>query len=173
MHIMLDLETLSSANDAVIIAIGAMRFNINNFEETDTFYRVVNAKSAQRGGGRVDGDTVMWWMGQSEEARKAICGDDSVLIDTALIEFSKWVREKTLEGMWGNGADFDNVVLRTAYERLNKTAPWSHRENRCYRTMRSLAPDIKRIEPKIPHHALHDAVAQAEHLSRIWKHLCK
>lgn len=172
-QIMLDLETMSLATDAAIISIGAVRFDLETGELGDTFYRVVNLKSVQRAGGRIDAETVMWWLQQGEEARKALTGEESVLIDTALRDFANWVREAPLEGIWGNGAGFDNVVLEGAYHRQGWTAPWSFYMNRCYRTISAQFPEIRRETYRpmgnVHHNAVDDAVAQALHLCALWK----
>ncbi len=169
-QIMLDLEFFSLAKDAAIASIGAVRFDKESGELGDTFYRVVNLKSSQRAGGRIDADTVMWWMQQSDAARGALCGDDSVLIDVALKEFADWVREERLDGIWGNGADCDNVILEGCYQRSGRTPPWSYEMNRCYRTMVVLHPQIqKAVFVGTAHNALDDAISQAKHLCEIFK----
>ena len=168
-HIMVDLETMGLLTDAAIVSIGAVRFNPVEGTLGSTFYKVVNLKSAVRGGGKIYPETVIWWMQQSKEAREALTGDDSVLIETALKEFADWVREETLEGgIWGNGAAFDNVVLEGAYLRLGKMVPWSYKENRCYRTVAAMYPEIEREQLGTHHNALDDAISQAKHLCKIW-----
>lgn len=174
-HIMLDLETLSAASDAAIVAIGAVKFDpvsgqvFTGPESSGTFYRVINAKSAQRAGGRVDADTVMWWMKQSDAARYALTGNDSLAIETVLKEFSEWVRSSHCAGMWGNGADFDNVILQNSYHRLGWTAPWPYKMSRCYRTVKAMAPNIEFVREGVHHNALDDAVSQAHHLIKMMK----
>jgi 3' exoribonuclease, RNase T-like len=176
---MLDLETLSSASDAAIVAIGAVRFDpvagivwAKSFTHFNgTFYSVVNLKSAQRAGGRIDADTVMWWMGQSDAARSALLAVDCIPIEAALKDFAVWAREGTCSGVWGNGADFDNVILSNAYQRLGQTQPWSYAANRCYRTMKNMAPHIKMKREGTHHNALDDAISQARHLCEIYKYL--
>ena len=48
---------------------------------------------------------------------------------------------------------------------------WDFRAGRCYRTFRHLFepmfPDLKFEEPKVKHHALEDAMAQAKHMQKI------
>lgn len=176
LDIMIDLETLSSASDAAMVAIGAVRFDLRNGVVPDSgknvFYQVINAKSAQKAGGRIDADTVMWWMGQSEGARKALLVDDAMPIETALKDFSAWVREVPCGGMWGNGADFDNVVLCNSYLRLGYTAPWAWTMNRCYRTMNLvMGAGIEFTREGTHHNALHDAISQARHLCKIFGQL--
>lgn len=173
-EIMTDLETLSLSNNAAIISIGAVRFDLSTGLLGETFYRVISLKSAQRAGGEIDADTVMWWLQQSQEAQKALTTGDSVLIDVGLKDFSDFVRRAPINGIWGNGAGFDNVVLENAYRRKQWTPPWLFHENRCYRTIAALFPHIKREqfrETGVHHNALSDAMTQARHICAIWREL--
>lgn len=177
MEVMLDLETMSSASDAAIIAIGAVRFDIfsgtvrKGGTENGTFYQIVNLKSAQRVGGRIDPETIMWWLKQSEEARKALTEPESLPIEAVLKNFATWIREVPCTGIWGNGSDFDNVILNNSYQRLGQTAPWSYKMNRCYRTLQALNSQIPFARVGNYHNALDDAISQAGHLCSIVKHL--
>lgn len=63
-NIMLDLETLGTCPGSVILQIGAVRSN-NGLERTITI------DSCLRAGLTVDGDTIGWWLRQSEAARRA------------------------------------------------------------------------------------------------------
>lgn len=178
-HIMLDLETLGAGPSAAIIAIGAAEFNLTTGDIVSTFYQNVDLDSAVRAGGEMDPATVLWWMGQSDLARSALTKKGLRLRDV-LSAFSAWVlsreslpeltesevREQTC--VWGNGAGFDNVILREAYLRLDARPPWDWRLDRCYRTVKALAPHIPAAPPSgVRHHALDDAINQAKHLSRV------
>lgn len=68
-----------------------------------------------------DGGTIEWWLKQSSEARAAIL-TDQVKMKDALLRFREFVNEHSDEKfvqVWGNGATFDNAILRTSYERLD------------------------------------------------------
>lgn len=166
-NIMLDLETWGTKPGSVIASIGAVVFNDDAV--TDYFYARVCPKSAMEAGLLVDADTILWWMKQSDEARAEFSSADH--IETALADFSRWC----LAGrdgdpvMWGNGADFDNVLLTSAYEAVGIVRPWSRWNSRCYRTAKSYRPDIKMVRTGTHHNALDDARSQAEHLIRIHK----
>ena len=171
MDIMLDLETLSSAPDAAIVAIGACTFVGGNTDPENfirsTFSVAIDAHSAQRLGGRIDGGTVAWWLGQPDAARYALLRDTKT-INTALIKFVAWASSISLAPrVWGNGATFDNVILRQAFSRSMIDPPWSYRDDRCYRTLKSLRPDIAFEPCGATHNALDDAFAQARHAERI------
>ena len=171
MDIMVDLETLSTAPDAAIVAIGAVTFNDGGIPPKDfvrqTFSVAVDLRSAQRHGGRFDAATILWWFKQSDAARMALL-KDAVGLTEALSAFTIWTkRQSETPRIWGNGASFDNVVLRQTYERAFMGAPWAFRDDRCYRTLKALRPDIP-FEPHGTHHnALDDAFAQATHAERI------
>ncbi|HAR45569.1 MAG TPA: 3'-5' exoribonuclease [Nitrospiraceae bacterium] len=169
LDIMLDLETMGNGPQAAIIAIGAVEFDIPTQAIGERFYQVVDLASSIESGGVMDASTVLWWMRQSDEARSAF-DRESARLPLALVWFSKWL---SLTGpkedlrVWGNGAAFDNVVLSSAYRRLGLEQPWSYKGDRCYRTIKSLHPDIP-VEPiGTAHNAADDAESQARHLIKI------
>ena len=170
-HVMLDLETMGKGPEAAIVAIGAVAFDIETAAISPRgFYVRVDLKSAVEAGGVMDPDTVIWWLQQSEAARAEITRDDIErrLIVNALLDFRHWLKTEACgedSRIWGNGAAFDNVILRRAYQRLPLAVPWSHWNDRCYRTIKGLyGRDIKIERTGVHHHALSDAEAQAAHL---------
>lgn len=179
--IMVDLETMSSRSDAAILSIGAVLFDPRekwvDWPDRPTFTETASLRSSFGVGLHIDPDTVMWWMLQPEEARRAITGPDLLPLSQILHEFSVWVhkhrdRKQDTAAVWGNGSDFDNVILRSAYDAVQQKAPWSHRGNRCYRTMRALFPDVPgypKEDADKKHVALGDAILQARHLCDIFE----
>jgi len=172
MNIMLDLETMGKGPDAAIVAIGAVEFDLENGELGREFYRRVCMESAVADGGVIDPNVVIWWMRQSDEARAEISGDAPVISDV-LIEFRAWLDSigQNLY-IWGNGSDFDNVILRQAYRRANMDVPWAYWNNRCYRT--AVSPMLSSIKINTAetlgtkHNALDDAKKQAQHLIKVY-----
>ena len=69
--------------------------------------------------------------------------------------------------IWGNGAAFDNVILRTAYERLGLKAPWNFWDDRCFRTVKALHPEVEYVKSGAAHNALDDAKNQALYLMKV------
>ena len=177
-HIMLDLETLDTASSAVVISIGAVAFDPETNALGDKFYvEMTEDIAAQQAHGRtISGDTVRWWMQQNEAARRvfseSIDGVDRANTREALSHFSSFVAAnggRDVE-LWGNGADFDNVILGSLYEAFDLKRPWSYSRNRCYRTMKNIGvgPRRPRVREGIYHNALNDAVTQAIHLQEIF-----
>ncbi|HHT0361153.1 TPA: 3'-5' exonuclease, partial [Klebsiella pneumoniae] len=118
---------------------------------------------------------------QSEEARSAICAKNSAMaISTALIQLVVFIRGNSEPGrvqVWGNGATFDNVIMRASYDRVDIPCPWHFANDRDVRTIVELGRTIG-INPRrdIPfegdmHNALADAKHQAKYVSAIWQQL--
>ena len=160
-NIMLDLETMGNTSNSAIIAIGAVRFNE---DVIDRFYEVVDLKSCTDVGLEIEPSTVMWWMQQSEEARDKFKAE-AISLNEALIKFAKWIGEDAI--VWGNGAAFDNVILANAYRKILYPQPWKFWNDRCYRTVKNLHPEIEMERVGTYHCAVDDAESQARHLMRI------
>lgn len=159
-RVMLDLETLGNKPGAVIVSVGAVKFG--GGEIIDSFYERVDAESCVRLGLNMDVSTVLWWMKQNDEARKEIT-QPGVSIYEVLLRFSKWVNDIDAE-MWGNGASFDNVLLAAAYDKAYAMRPWKFFNDRCYRTVKNLHPEVPMNRGGVHHNALDDAKSQALHL---------
>jgi len=173
-HIMLDLETMGTSPDAAIVAIGAVAFagGLDPYGAAigARFYCAVDLADAVACGGVIDAPTVAWWMRQSDAAR-AVLRPGGTGMHSALAQFAQWLHQQLPEHateddlrVWGNGADFDPVILGRAYRRCGMPSPWGPYTARCYRTLKALRPDVAR-PPRVGlhHHAADDAETQARH----------
>lgn len=171
-NVMIDLETLSTAPDAAIMSIGAVIFDPATGELGDKFHMRVDFKEAV-GSGRVDTDTLKWWIGQSEEAGKDVTSGTATPLEV-LQAFTEFLPDDAV--VWGNGATFDVTILASAYTRItNAVAPWKFSNVRDCRTVEDMATGIcERSEFEregIHHQALDDAIYQAEYISGMWMKL--
>ena len=172
-HIMVDIETMGNSSGSAIISIGAIKFNIDTGETGEEFYKVVDLQSCLDLGLTMDAPTVLWWMQQSEEARKDFTLK-GVSIQKALEDFSKFFDKDSYE-VWGNSARFDLGILNDAYNKLGKDIPWKYYNERCVRTLVSFNFSIKKDYP-VPvdaHNALADCHYQIGYCSKIWNSLKK
>lgn len=171
---MVDLETWSAQPDALVISIGAAKYDPNGTGVIDSFEVHIDPEDAQRYGFHIDARTVMWWMSYDRnDARKIFMEAPKVDVGTALEGFWQWFKEgDDVEGVWGNGAPFDNVILRTMHEKAGVECPWPFWMDRCYRTVKSAtsAPDMS-TRHGTHHSALDDAISQALHHQEIVKAL--
>lgn len=172
-NIMLDIETLGNSNNAVIISIGAVAFDIEGVKE-NSFYMRVDPQSCVDVGMKIDASTVMWWMKQNEAARVEF-NKPAYTIGKVLDEFSTWIERMFYlhdfedRKVWGNGATFDNVIIDNAYRLVGITKPWPYWGDACYRTLKNLFPQIKMERNGTHHNALDDAFSQARHCIRLLK----
>lgn len=165
-HVMLDLETMGTRPGCPVIAIGAVAFDPRSGEMGETFYGIAHSDQS-RHGLRASQQTTEWWAAQSPEARSIFFDVRAKPLPVLLTEFTQWLAPYTKVKLWGNGSDFDNTVLQAAYEACNFEAPWNYYFNRCYRTVKNLAPHVKMKRLGTHHNALDDAKSQAQHLMDI------
>ena len=166
MKVMLDLETMGNNSNSAMIAIGAVAFDDNKV--TSKFYAEINLQSAIDCGGLVDASTIVWWLKQSDDARRAFENNDSAPhITVALGEFAKWYKEIEGGEVWGNGTMFDNTILGNAYKNCDLETPWKFWNDKCYRTVKGMHEDIKLERIGVYHNAVDDAESQALHLIKI------
>ena len=68
-QVMIDIETLSTKNNAAILSIGAVKFNIKS-GVIDTYYQNIDASTAKKFNRDIDKSTLEWWSKQNPEALK-------------------------------------------------------------------------------------------------------
>lgn len=167
--VMVDLETMGNGPQAAITAIGAMEFARGSADLGESFYVTIDLESSVAHGGVMDASTVLWWMQQSEAARAEFKRKGMDIVD-ALCKFDAWLQRRAPKKelrIWGNGATFDNVILRSAYVNCLLPVPWMYYNDRCYRTMKNEHPEVPFRSVGVAHNALDDAKAQALHLQAI------
>ncbi|MBZ9279958.1 3'-5' exoribonuclease, partial [Escherichia coli] len=175
-HLMINLETMGKNPDAPINALAGKFFDPATGEMGPEFSKTIDLETA---GGVIDRDTIKWWLKQSREAQSAILTDE-IPLDDALLQLREFIDENSGEffvQVWGNGANFDNVILRRSYERQEIPCPWRYTNDRDVRTIVALglvmdfdARSVITFEGE-RHNALHDARYQAKYVSTIWQKL--
>lgn len=183
-HVMLDLETWGSGPKALPVSIGAVKFD--DVSILDRFHVGIDVKSLPRDlGCIIDPDTMLWWMDEERaDARREWLALEKVDIRTALEGFWLWYESTPGDEIpldpadaphaygeklpiWGNGATFDNVILRNAYDACGMEYPAPFWKDWCYRTVKNLRPDIKLQRVGTHHSAVDDAESQARHLQEL------
>lgn len=167
-RVMIDLETLGTQAGCIVATVGAVRFTPEGLR--DTLYLRLDIRPQQASGLHLDADTVLWWLKRGEAARAELTRDVCLAPEDALRHLAEWLgREGKVAEVWGNGADFDCVILAALYRHYRLPAPWKYSAHRCYRTVARMAPGVALERVGTHHDALADAISQAEHLLRIWR----
>lgn len=162
-HVMLDVESLGTTASAVIMSVGACKFDLVSGKIDDAgFYASVSIESNLDYGRRVQEDTLLWWLKQ-EVAAQSVFHEQKIALPEALQELSDWIGSDDCS-VWSNGADFDLPMLAHAYSQVQLELPWKFWNSNCVRTYKKL-PGAKDIRPPalgVKHNALSDAYQQAQ-----------
>lgn len=175
MHVMLDLETLATDVNAQIVSIGAVKFDKTGLGST--FYKTILLED--NSSFSVNAQTVGFWLKQTKESQEALFFNPQKIQDV-LKDFRDWYegpwtrdqQEYTIcfkergKKVWGNGVNFDNTILRNAFEKCSMTCPFTFKEDMCYRTVVALNKhrDIPFERMGEHHNSLDDAKSQAKYL---------
>lgn len=161
-HMMIDLETLATSANALIISVGACVFDEEKIIRKG--YWVLNQTEQYKKGRAISVDTVRWWMEQSDGARSVFKSRDILTLEKFAESFGVFFEGERLH-LWGNGADFDLAIMIDLWQRhsLPKIPGWAYYNHMCYRTFHQLFKCKGIVERKGTHHdALDDAVHQTE-----------
>jgi hypothetical protein len=188
-HIMVDFETLSLKENAVLLSLGACAFDMDSGEIIEEFYAAIDPRLQP--GRDIDASTVYWWLRQNEDARNALTAsvaardeldEDSDVSEDKLTDlmtaaahpmqhvaraFIVWAEgyvHAGLAGVWSNG-NVDHKWASSMAEYSGYKLPYGHWLERDYRTIKTLFPSIKADKTDVvQHNALADAIMQAKHL---------
>lgn len=176
-HLMIDLETLGTAPNAPVLAIGAVFFAPATGALGEKFYADIDVEDAMRFG-TMSGSTFKWWMQQSDAARAAAI-KGTMFAQEAFATFRKFIYDGCSSQRhlrpWGNGASFDISIMDYAFNRITgNPAPWNFWNVRDVRTIKELGELKSPFTGKLQgtaHNALDDAVFQAGYVSHYWQAL--
>jgi hypothetical protein len=160
--IMIDIESLDTSPNCVILTIGAVRFDPKGMgvieklelrpmieEQTEKFNRVINE------------DTLRWWSTQSEDAMEEAMGDrDRISFKDCMEQLYKFCWNR--RAVWSNGASFDVVAMESAWRNLDIRIPWPYYTVRDTRTLYEIA-GVSLKDKKYGTSTTHKAVEDAEH----------
>ena len=170
-HVMVDLETLALNQQAVIVSIGLVLFN--EHEILDTLYIEVDKNDQPQ---RTQDPVVLnWWNKQSDEAKQVLNSKYAVKPLVAIDLINGFLSNNDIckdnLHVWGNGSDFDNVILNDFFNDYNAVS-WQFHKNRCFRTIKSIFEVDKPEREGLHHNALDDAIHQVQHLQKILNDYC-
>jgi hypothetical protein len=162
MDIMIDIESLDTTPDCVILTIGAVLFDprgqgiVDKIEirptiedQTEIYNRSINEA------------TLEWWGKQNPEAIEEAMGDHGrVSFKDSMEQLYKfcWNQGKP----WSHGAPFDIVVMEHAWRQLGMRIPWPFYTVRDTRTLYEVA-GVSLKDKKYKSSTTHRAVEDAEH----------
>jgi hypothetical protein len=172
---MIDIETLSTQQDAAILSIGACQFDMETGNIGETFTRHI-ALDDNPLRGHISADTVKWWLKQDEQARMAIADSKNMRkLASCLFDLREFIPKNKEIKVWSNGSTFDLVIVRNALDRHGMMTPWKYWQERDTRTLVDIAERITGINVSktatfigVKHDALSDAIHQSGYISHAY-----
>lgn len=166
--LMIDLETLGTAQDCVVLSIGGCFFDIPTQQLGLRFYGALQIQDQLNAKRTVTEDTIKWWMKQSPEARQ-VFETEGLPVIKALTEISAVIKkecpDKRKLKVWGNGSTFDISILENLFALCKLELPWNYSGVQDLRTFRRFVGGGDRIKPLgTKHNAADDAVSQAAYV---------
>lgn len=161
-HAMIDLETLGTKPDSVILTIGATKFDPNEYGKTyQEFYHRVDVDEQVSMGRTIDEDTLSWWGQQEADVVEEALGDHNrTSVSEVMTSLNKWC--VGVDAFWCQGTAFDFPIMESLYRQLDHHIPWAFWRVRDSRTLFQIMPKDPRKEIKFAaHNALEDARVQA------------
>lgn len=167
-HVMVDIESLSTSADAVVLSIGAVAFaGVVGAPRVPKFNVALHVQQQINAGREISASTLQWWMKQSDDARSLFTARAGAVVQPTLRNFNDWLcslmaPETDELIVWANGVAFDIAALTSLYATFNTDVPWKYNAVRDARTLYKLFDPGRVHEPPFKG-TQHDALADAEH----------
>ena len=163
-HAMIDIETLGTMPNSVIMSVGGVKFDpFTNNEPFDGKHWRLDVDAQTSKGRLVDDNTLEWWAKQEESIReKAFADEGRTAIEPFMKELNAWLTG--CEVIWCQGPQFDMVILEDFYRDFGHHRNWFYWQVSDCRTLFKMMP----VDPrKAIQEDLHDAQADAH-----WQAVC-
>jgi hypothetical protein len=159
-HIMIDIETLSTRPDALVLSVAAVAFTPYKVSTPISCEIVFEGRTQSHR--HIDFDTVCWWQNQSREASEHWTNKkpktptiDGLKTLTSFINSTK--TSNTI--LWACSPSFDQVILEDLYRSFNLPIPWSPFRWNDVRTLKNLFPNYP-TKDGVKHTPLEDCLSQ-------------
>lgn len=165
---MIDLETLGTRPDCVVLTIGAVKFDPRTkAEPAAQLYRRFNVDQQQERGRSIDDATLEWWSKQSQLVQEEALGDhDRQDVGAVLDELTRFL--VGVDNIWAQGAVFDIAILENLYRQFGRPCPWNFWQISDSRTLFKAVPVQRDKDRADLHNALADAITQARDVQRAY-----
>lgn len=141
LNIMVDLETASTKENAAILSWAMVPFFTNGreFEDVESFHRVINMASCFFAGMDVDKDTQDWWVSQDPKVKiDFLLGQDATIhkVTTEAYTWLSNLAEKYDLYLWARGLDFDIPKMEWCFRKfVERPLPYKYSHKMDVRTV--------------------------------------
>ena len=170
MDVMLDLETLGTRPEAVILTFGAVKFDpwADDIDIEKGMYLRIDVDEQSTLGREIQQETVDWWGRQDPAVFEEAMGEDGrVKANEFLDQLNRFL--VGVDNIWAQGPAFDIVILENLYRQLGRPTPWQFWQIRDSRTLFAVHGDPREKGRAQAHNALADCYYQAIAVQQIYK----
>lgn len=170
-HAMIDIETLGTEPDAVILSVGAVKFDPYNSIEPHTKQLWRPTVDVQTEDGRsVLESTLEWWAKQPQHIQdEAFSDEDRIPLSDFAAQLNKYL--VGCDKIWCQGPQFDMVILENLFTQFKYHKGWAFWQIMDCRTVFNMMPsDPRKAIQQNLHSADADAYYQAVCVQQSYNH---
>lgn len=176
MDVMIDIETLSTKPEAVVLSVGAVKFNMKDEPVQKIHWRLdINEQTdADRD---ICNDTLEWWAKQDLAVRSEVFSTDNrVSLDQFFAELNRYMTGA--EKIWCQGPQFDLVIIENLYRQFEQHWNWQFWQVMDSRTLFQVMKHFNFEDPRKGvqqdlHNAAEDAYWQAIGVQKMYSEIGK
>lgn len=170
--VLIDIETLGTKRNAVIVSIGAVIFNRADAPGTIIDSAHFKLDIENQGDRELCPSTLKWWLAEGMKDALDLAfrypKKEQVRLGLALKRLEDFIKDHDVNICWGCGPNFDMEILQDAYEQHGVPFPVPFWKWSCVRTIEEFFyGENTRKEGKpnyiegVAHDALHDCLMEA------------
>lgn len=173
--VMIDIETLATSPNSVILTVGAVKFdpNTTTVPHSDFYHRLdIDEQSAL--GRHIDDSTVEWWSRQNADVQaEAFAEDNRIGLHDFARELNRYL--VGVDKIWYHGANFDMVIIENLFDQLGVGRGWQYWQLRDSRTLFEVMPGDPRkgFDQSSLHNSLEDSRVQARAVQRVFEYVSR
>lgn len=137
--ISLDIETLGTSSDAVVLSIGACVVTPDGVRTDQLFYSRVNIQEQINAGRSITEGTLRFWFEQEREVQKSTLGEgDGPPVSQVLAELKSWLDAMGNPSVYCKGPQFDAAILDSLADSAGVPRAVNYRRWRDIRTLEEI-----------------------------------
>ncbi len=137
--ISLDIETLGTNSDAVVLSIGACVVTPDGVQQEGAFYSRVNIQQQIDAGRSITEGTLRFWFEQDRKVQQSTFGEgDGPSIREVVSKLYSWLDFHGFPGVYCKGPQFDAAILDSMADSAKVERPVNYRKWRDIRTLEEI-----------------------------------